>query len=614
MLVPTVLSFALAFVSVASDSVPRVVANDNRQPAGTERAGVRNVQLVVRMARWFPEADDGAFADAPVFSEEGRTPRVPGPLIRVRTGTVIEISVRNALSDSAITVYGLFTRPALAGDSMRIPAGATRSVRFVSGAPGTYFYHARVDGIDPKSAENEQLAGALIVDPAGTLKPDRVFVISIWGRVIDSVTYRNALAINGRSWPNTERLTGAVNDTVRWRVVNASMRAHPMHLHGFYFRVDAVGTALRDSMFTREGQRLAVTEQMRGRGTMTITWAPDRPGNWLFHCHLGFHVIPDARLDPPRPGETHDMLSHDADRHMAGLVLGIAVPAPRGWKQPPRVNPRQMRLVMQEGKRKARSPRALGFILQRDGRAPAPDSTELAGPVLTLVRNEPTDITVVNRMPEAAAVHWHGIELESYSDGVAGWSGMGKRVAPVIAPRDSFVAHLTLPRAGTFIYHTHLNDLEQITSGLYGAIVVTEPGKPFDPAMDHVFVVGWDGTGTAGPPHLLINGDSTTAAPLAFRAGEEHRIRMINIGVAGGSRFIIRGAAPGDSTIVPWRLVAKDGADFPPHQVATRPARQSLAVGETRDAIVALPDPGEYELTVSFENMKPQYRRRIIVR
>ena len=39
------------------------------------------------------------------------------------------------------------------------------------------------------------------------------------------------------------------------------------------------------------------------------------------------------------------------------------------------------------------------------------------------------------------------------------------------------VAHLTLKRAGTFIYHTHLNDLYQISTGLYGPIIVLEPGQ-----------------------------------------------------------------------------------------------------------------------------------------
>src|SRR5207248_3072089 len=161
---------------------------------------------------------------------------------------------------------------------------------------------------------------------------------------------------------------------------------------------------------------------------------------------------------------------------------------------------------------------------------------------LVLTRDQPTDITVVNHLREPTSVHWHGLELESYSDGVPGWSGSASQLAPSIAPRDSFVARLTLHRAGAFIYHTHLNDLEQLTSALYGAIVVLEPGRRFDPSTDHVFVTGWDGP--EDPPHLVVNGD-TLSEPLELAAGVRHRFRFVNIGVASRSRFsILRDSTP----------------------------------------------------------------------
>ena len=65
-------------------------------------------------------------------------------------------------------------------------------------------------------------------------------MMNIWGDLLDSTTYRNALAINGRSWPYTERIEATVGDSVRWRVINATARPHPMHLHGFYFRIDGL--------------------------------------------------------------------------------------------------------------------------------------------------------------------------------------------------------------------------------------------------------------------------------------------------------------------------------------------------------------------------------------
>lgn len=40
--------------------------------------------------------------------------------------------------------------------------------------------------------------------------------------------------------------------------------------------------------------------------------------------------------------------------------------------------------------------------------------------MLTLRRGEPVEITLVNHLPEATAIHWHGMELDSYFDGVHG--------------------------------------------------------------------------------------------------------------------------------------------------------------------------------------------------
>ena len=579
-----------------------VMPNDNRRPAGSLRGGVLALQLEVRTGVWYPEGPQGDSVVAPVFAEKGKAPQVPGPLIRVPTGTTIEATVTNTLPDSTITLLGFVTRPAAQHDSIRIPPGETRAIRFAAGAPGTYLYYASVVARD-SLVERQQLAGALVVDSLGARPDDRIFVINIWGDVKqgDSTVYRNALAINGLSWPHTERIPATVGDTLRWRWINASARDHPMHLHGFYFRIEGTGNGLRDSAYAGDRRLLAVTHSMEPGTTMQIAWGPDRPGNWLFHCHIGFHVVPDARLNPP-PHQHADRSAHDPAVHMAGLILGIEVKPSRGWKEPERVGTRALRLYVQEGTKRFSAPRALGFVLQRDQRPPAADSVEIPGTTLVLSQNQPTDVTVINRLKETAAIHWHGIELESYSDGVPGWSGAMQRLAPSIAPGDSFTARLTLPRAGTFIYHTHMNDIEQITSGLYGAIVVLPPGERFDSTRDHVFVAGWDGL-----TRTLVNGDSTPP-PLELAAGVAHRFRFVGIGAATGGRFAIRR----DSSLVRWRAVARDGADLPPSQATLRPAHQYVGVGETFD-FEWIPEPGEYSLTAG-NLRRPFMRRNLVVR
>jgi FtsP/CotA-like multicopper oxidase with cupredoxin domain len=91
-------------------------------------------------------------------------------------------------------------------------------------------------------------------------------------------------------------------------------------------------------------------------------------------------------------------------------------------------------------------------------------------------------INVRNQLPEATSVHWHGIELENYYYGVAGFGTDGRRVSPMIEPGQAFEALFTPPRAGTSIYHTHMNDLQQVLAGLSGPLIVLNPDETFDPA------------------------------------------------------------------------------------------------------------------------------------
>ena len=115
-----------------------------------------------------------------------------------------------------------------------------------------------------------------------------------------------------------------------------------------------------------------------------------------------------------------------------------------------------------------------GFVRGDSPEAAMRDSFSVPGPTLELVRGKRVAVTIVNQSHEAAAVHWHGIELESYPDGVPGWSGSGATTIPFIMPGDSLTVRFTAPRAGTFMYHSHSNEMQQISSGMYGAIIVRD--------------------------------------------------------------------------------------------------------------------------------------------
>ena len=580
--------------------LPVAEANDNRRPAGIVRGDTLFLDLDVRMARWYPEASDGAFIEAAVVGETGHAPQVPAPLIRAPEGTIVVARLTNALTDSSVTWHGLSAKPG--SDSITLRPGESRTTHFAIGRAGTYAYSAAAGKHDLNLSEREQGIGAFVVDRRGARPHDRVFVLNIWGQQVDPKTFRNALTINGHAWPYTERIEAHRGDTLRWRLVNGTVRHHPMHLHGFYYRILARGDGARDTAFVPGEREKVVTQTMPPFSTMAIDWVANREGNWLFHCHLSFHVNGDARF--ATGGNHEDHMSGDVRRHMSGLVLGIDV-KPRGVAaRPTRTNARAMRLLVQEGKPRGRAPRALSFVLQ-NGTAPAADSVELPGTTLVLTRGQPADITVVNRLKEPTAVHWHGIELESWSDGVAGWSGAMNRLAPAIAPGDSFTAHLTLPRAGTFIYHTHLNDVEQLTSGLYGAIIVLEAGQRLDARTDHLFIVGWDGP--QDPPHLVVNGDSAPP-PLVLARGVHHRLRFVFIGAVGGEPF----ALVSIGLPVTWRPVARDGYTMTAGQQREQAAYVQGWAGQTYDFDFDAREAREY-LLVAGDPAKPVWSRRIVV-
>ena len=272
-------------------------------------------------------------------------------------------------------------------DSVGVPPGESRTVTFAAGAPGTYAYYARLGNIDYDQGEREQLSGAFIVDSANATPNDRVFVMNIWSHS-DSASYRNVLAINGKSFPYTEGMTATTGDTVRWRWLNGTVRPHPMHMHGFYFTINARGSFRTDTAYETQQRRTVVTELMEPFTTMAMSWVPDRDGRWLFHCHISFHsVSSDARLDPP--AGDHAMMSEDPGQHMAGLVLGIDVKAAEGWTPAPRPSPRTLRMFVIEGTKLGRSDRSMGYAIEHGSESPSAPLTRVGGPPLVLTRGQP---------------------------------------------------------------------------------------------------------------------------------------------------------------------------------------------------------------------------------
>ncbi len=490
---------APAAVHAGATAAPTPVEiNDNRTPAGSRAGDTLTLELRAGLGVWWPEGPSGPSLTVEAFGAGAAALQVPAPLIRVPEGTTILARVRNDL-DQVLELHGLCARDGSPCANVAVPPQASRELRFTAGRPGTYHYWATTTRLPLsfRSLGDTQLSGAFIVDPVGASVADRVLVITDWTnltleqmRMLENVTdtekfFRSlnpkyTFLINGRAWPATERFTYDLNDQVRWRVVNLSSQQHPLHLHGFYFEVEELGDGLNAAPVDLPMRQRMVTQLMAPGATMRMTWKAERAGNWLFHCHIADHISPKRHLgtEPDVHADHHDGASMSAG--MAAMVLGVTIRDPAQATDIAAAalpEPRKIRLEMQTGPSRVGTSPAYGFALTSDSAGVPPAPLTVPGPTLALRRGEPVEITLVNTLGESTAIHWHGMELDSYFDGVHGWSGAGTQVTPMIEPGASFAVRFTPPRTGTFIYHTHLHDGPQLTGGMYGALLVTEPAK-----------------------------------------------------------------------------------------------------------------------------------------
>jgi FtsP/CotA-like multicopper oxidase with cupredoxin domain len=591
---------ALAVTSAMSRAPESIAANDNRHSAGALSGKVLTVKLEAREGLWRPEGENGRAIPVAAWAEEGKPLSNPGPLIRVPVGTEVHATIHNTLGKPLIVSgFGKTRGPS---DSVIVPVNGRTNVSFTATAPGTYYYVGR-RGVGPFGTRPDgdfQLNGAIVVDPPNAATTDRIFVIS-WWFTLDSTSKsglgRATMAINGLSWPHTEHIELTQGDSARWRVINLTEVDHPMHLHGFYFRLTSRGNGVTDSLFRTSDQQMAVTEAVLPFQTISMAWLPSRAGNWIFHCHYASHLSQDAELDTDKGVLDASMLSHhmsDAPHQMFGLVLGLTV-APRGPQSAAPANARAIRLSIREKANVYGKDPGFSFVMGGTPEDADASAMPVPGPMLLLQRNQPVAITIVNHAQERAAVHWHGIELESYPDGVPDWSGSKGHILPSVGARDSITIRFTPPRAGTFMYHSHFDEATQITGGLYGPIIVLDSGQKFDPETDRVLVFGVAGHATnviVGPfPNYVMNGKTQPEA-MNLTAGKRYRFRVINISDDGPLVLSLNaGGKPAQ-----WRAVARDGATLPERQATFRPAALIFDPGQIYDFEFTPQAAGEMEL------------------
>jgi FtsP/CotA-like multicopper oxidase with cupredoxin domain len=245
-------------------------------------------------------ANDRTFADPDVVRTESGG-RVRLRLINGASSTQFWIDL-GTLSGTVVAVDGHPVRPVR---GTRLPLAMAQRLDVLIDLPGNGGYPivAQVEGKRARTGIVLAASGAPVSRLAAEVGENAPSVDLSLERRLESTTpltprapdvrHRVILAggmapyawsLNSEYWPAVTPLMVVHGQRVAIEMVNHSMMAHPMHLHGHAFQVVAINGA----PFTGAVRDTVLVPPM---GSVTIAFDADNPGRWAFHCHNLYHMM-----------------------------------------------------------------------------------------------------------------------------------------------------------------------------------------------------------------------------------------------------------------------------------------------------------------------------------
>jgi len=220
------------------------------------------------------------------------------------------------------------------------------------------------------------------------------------------------------------------------------------------------------------------------------------------------------------------------------------------------------------------------------------------GPELRVNQGDHVRVTLVNNLPVATSIHWHGISVPNNADGVAGVT------QDAVQPGQSYTYDFLVPEPGTYWYHSHQDTSNQIPRGLLGALIVEPENLPhydhdytlmyhdFEPLSRDFFPIVGKILGAIDTEAILVNG-SNSNTQLSANPGDLVRLRLINATAGEHTAY-------GDPLrIIPlgveYQVVALDGHDLnEPQQISGQIL--PIGTGQRYDIVFRMPDTGVVKL------------------
>jgi manganese oxidase len=165
---------------------------------------------------------------------------------------------------------------------------------------------------------------------------------------------------------------------------------------------------------------------------------------------------------------------------------------------------------------------------------------QIPGPMIQVQPGDQIRVILQNQLDQPTVLHFHGMTVPNAMDGVP------YITQDPVMPGKSFTYSFTVKNPpGLYIYHSHFNSTEQVSSGLYGAIVIEPKTHWYYHSLDVNMRTGQTKMGPLvghvqdeytmllgdGPLGYTINGKSFPATtPLVAKKGDWVLIHLSNEG------------------------------------------------------------------------------------
>jgi FtsP/CotA-like multicopper oxidase with cupredoxin domain len=230
-------------------------------------------------------------------------------------------------------------------------------------------------------------------------------------------------------------------------------------------------------------------------------------------------------------------------------------------------------------------------------------------PTLEVNEGDQVEVTLTNIGPKkegikrlAHTIHFHGLDTDQANDGVP-------HTSEDILVGDSFTYHFTASHAGTYFYHCHVDTVEHLQMGMFGAFIVKAKGGANQawtdgPSYDkeYTFVFNeidpvWHKAVEEGkaydltdfhPRYWTINGkaypdtEGDPATMIEGKVGETILVRLINSGYQTHAMHL-HGSH--------FQVIASDGR---PLQAEVEKDTINVGSGERYDILITFKQSGEF--------------------